>query len=668
MAVAWKPVAVGAIVFLAWLFARAWWTVRTFDPDRPARSAAIFDVQGRLIGSVGAPRSAFVPLDRIPRALVEAVLATEDTRFYQHPGIDPVGIARALLANVRARGVVQGGSTITQQLARTLFLTTERTLVRKLDEAAIALMLERRFSKDRILELYLNRVYFGEGATGVGAAAFTYFGKLPSQLSLGESAMLAGLIRAPSALSPYRDMDASLRRRRVVLARMVEVGYLSPAQAEAAASEPVHLAGVRGGIAPWYIDYLAPILERQFGFNLVQRGGLRVHTGFDLRMQEAAIRALGRRQGAIVAIDPRSGDVKAMVGGRDYLESQFNRATEARRQPGSAFKPFVYAVALEQGWQLNSIVQDVPRDFDGYRPHNYRDRYWGPVTLKHALVMSLNVGSVWLASQVGVDRALALASALGITTLTPDDRNLAATLGGLRVGVSPLEMAQAYAAFANGGLSYPVRPFVRVVDEDGYVWYDQPSPQGRRVLSPQVAYLLTDALRDALQRGTGQVARLDRPAAGKTGTTDRLVSAWFVGYTPDLVAAVYVGNDDGTPVGGTGGVLAAPIWKAFMEGALRGRPSQDFPVPDGVVTGIDVDIFSGRRAGGLCRWVERDAFVAGTEPSGWSLCVIGIQPAGKGARPQEPFAGSEAPLTAPAEPGGGAGAPLPSEGGEPSGR
>ncbi|MEW6046321.1 MAG: PBP1A family penicillin-binding protein, partial [Bacillota bacterium] len=620
---------------------------------RPPRSAVVFDVSGETIGTVGAPHAPFVPLRSIPRPLIDAVIATEDTRFFRHPGIDPIGVARAIWTNLRARTVVQGGSTITQQLARTLFLSPQRTVLRKLDEAALALMLELRFPKERILELYLNRVYFGEGATGVGAAALTYFGKSPEQLTLGESALLAGLIRAPSALSPYRNLQASLERRSVVLSRMVEVGFISPRRAREAEAEEVRLAGVRGGVAPWFLDYIGPLLEERFGFNLVLRGGLRVHTGFDLRMQRAAVRALGNRQGAIVAIDPRTGDIKAMVGGRDYLESQFNRATNARRQPGSAFKPFVYAVAVEQGWPMNAIVQDVPQSFSEYRPRNFADRYWGPVTMKHALVMSLNVGSVWLASQVGIDRALQLASALGISTITPQDRHLAVTLGGLRLGVTPLEMARAFAAFAAGGVWRPARAFVRVVDEDGFVWFQAPPPEGRRVLRPEVAYLLTNMLVDALNRGTGHLARLERPAAGKTGTTDRLISAWFVGYTPQLVAAVYIGNDDGTPVGGTGGVLAAPIWKAFMEEALAQEPPVDFPVPDNVVTGVPVDVFSGRRAAGLCRFVEHDAFVRGTEPTFWSACVVGIQPPGRGARPPEPFAGSEAPL-GPEEAGPGA--------------
>ncbi|NLG68855.1 MAG: PBP1A family penicillin-binding protein [Firmicutes bacterium] len=613
------PMALAAVV-LSWDLARAWWTVRSFDAERPPQAATIFDVRGEVIGTIGALHRSFVPLDQIPDHLVAALIATEDSRFYRHPGIDPLGLARALWVNVQAGTIVQGGSTLTQQLARTLFLTHERTWWRKLDEALLALMLEARYPKERILEIYLNRVYFGEGATGIGAAAVTYFGKRPQQLPLGESALLVGILRSPSNLSPYRHPEASLARRRVVLGRMVEMGLVSPRQAEEAAAEPLRLAGVRGGPAPWYLDWVGAQLESRFGTGLALHAGLRVHTGFDLRMQRAAVRALGRHQGAIVAIDPRTGDVKAMVGGRDYLESQFNRAVAARRPPGAAFKPFVYAAALEQGWPVNTLVQDVPHRFGSYQPRNFGDRYWGPVTMKHALVMSLNAGSVWLASRVGIDRALALARALGITSLTPADRHLAATLGGLRLGVSPLEMAQAFAAFANGGILRPARSYVRIVDRDGYVWYEAPPDEGRRVLRPEVAYLMTHMLRDALERGTGQQARLGRPAAGKTGTSDGQRNAWFVGYTPQLVAAVYIGHDDNAPVGGTGGELAAPIWKAFMQEALAGTPPLDFPVPDGIGTGIPVDVSTGGRAGPLCRWVEVDAFVAGTEPLWESPC------------------------------------------------
>ncbi len=661
----WARLLAWALVMAGlWVALRSWWTVRAFDPDRQVRAAAIFDVHGELVGTIGAGYSRFVALDEIPPDLLRAVVAVEDARFYRHPGVDPVGIVRAAWANLRARSVVQGGSTITQQLARTLFLTPERHLWRKVEELALALWLEARYPKDRILELYLNRVYFGEGATGIGAAARVYFGKEPAELTLGESALLAGLIRAPSALSPYRNPEGALKRRRVVLSRMEELGYILPQAAREAGNEPIRLAGLRGGPAPWFLDYLTPLLEQRFGFNLVHRAGLRVHTGLDLRMQRAARRALGQLQGALVALDPRTGDVRAMVGGRDYLESQFNRAVMARRQPGSAFKPFVYAAALEAGWRLNSMVQDVPADFAGYRPHNFAERYWGPVTLKHALVMSLNAGSVWLASQVGIDRPLQLARRLGIAGIGPDDRHLAATLGGLSRGVTPLEMAQAFGAFANEGIFLPVRPFTRVVDEDGNVWYEAPPPRGERVLSPHAAYLLTDALRDALQRGTGVLARLGRPAAGKTGTTDRLVSAWFVGYTPQLVAAVYIGNDDGTPVGGTGGTLAAPVWKAFMQEALQGEPVLTFAVPRGVVAGVKVDIFTGLRADGLCRWVEEDPFIEGTQPLGWSTCVLGLQPPGTGSRAPEPIPGSEAPLP-PEGPGGAPDPPPPAPTGQP---
>ena len=575
-----------------------------------------------MVGTAGAPGGAYVPLARMPPALVEAVIATEDRRFFQHRGVDPIGVARALWVDLRARAILEGGSTITQQLARTLFLDQRRTWWRKVDEAFLAAMLELRFGKARILELYLNRVYFGEGATGIAAAATTYFGKPPERLTLGESALLAGLIQSPSTLSPYRDLEAALARRQAVLQRMVAMGYISPRRAREAAAEPVRLAGLRGGPAPWYVDWVASQLRARFGLWAL-RGGLRVHTGLDLRMQRAAVRALGSRQGAIVAIDPRTGDVRAMVGGRDYLESQFNRAVAARRQPGSAFKPFVYAAALEAGWPVSALVQDVPQRFGDYQPRNFGGRYWGPVTMKQALVMSLNAGTVWLASRVGIDRALAVARALGISTLTPADRHLAAALGGLRLGVTPLEMAQAYAAFASGGVFRPARSYVRVVDGDGFVWYQAPPPQGQRVLRPEVAYLITDMLRDAVERGTGQRARLGRPAAGKTGTADGLTSAWFVGYTPQLAAAVYVGDDGNRPVGGTGGEVAAPIWRAFMEAALADEPPLDFPVPDAVVTGVAVDIFTGRQAPQGCPWTELDAFVVGTEPAPEAACGPG---------------------------------------------
>lgn len=609
-----------AVPVLALVF-RSFLLVRNFEATRPVDAATLFDRNGDVVASLGGGTRVDVPLDRIPVELRRAILAIEDTQFYKHPGVDPIAIVRAFLANLRAGERVQGASTITQQLARTLFLTREKTAARKIQEIVLAFVLEARFSKNKILELYLNRIYLGSGAYGVEAAANTYFGKSVSELTLAESATIAGLPRAPSVYDPYRNPKLATKRRNRVLDRMDEVGFIKSGMVEQAKETPIRLARRRGGVAPYFADYVRDLLVDRLGANLVFKGGLRVHTTLDLSMQRAAQDALGRNQGAIVAVDPNTGEIRAMVGGRDFIESQFNRAVRAFRQPGSAFKPFVYAAALESGQQENSILQDIPRSFGDYQPENFHSEYWGTATMKHALALSLNSATVWLLDQIGVGRAIEMARRLGINNLVPQDRNLALALGGLTKGVTPLEMAGAFAPFANGGYRVAPKAIVRVVDARGRVWVDQSDVQRERVLDPTIAYQMTDMMRAVLTKGTAKSSGIGRPAAGKTGTTNDVINAWFVGYTPDLVASIYIGNDDRTPVAGGGGRLAAPTWAKFMTRALEKTPPRDFPIPDGIVTGIKVDIFSGLLADEGCMWVEEDAFIRGNEPTEFAPCA-----------------------------------------------
>lgn len=605
------PVAVTAI--------RGVQLINRFEAEPTPTPSTLYDAGGEILASLG-QGGRFVSFGEIPKAVRDAVVAIEDARFWSHPGVDVVGIARAVVVNLRKGARAQGGSTITQQLARNLFLSPEKRYIRKFQEAILALLLEARYSKSEILALYLNRVYFGNGAYGVDEAARTYFGKPAQELTLAEGALLAGVLRAPSRYSPFANPDLALERRSVVLSRMEELGLVTAEEAEAARNAPLELAGRRGGEAPYFVDYVEKWLVERFGADRVFHEGLQVVTTLDRRVQEAAERALGDHQGAIVALEPRTGHVVALVGGRDYIESQFNRATQSRRQPGSAFKPFVYAAALEQGWQMNDLVEDVPRTWGEYSPRNFRGEYWGSVTMKHALVESLNNGSVWLLAQVGVDRAIAMARRLGISTLTSDDRHLALALGGLTQGVIPLEMAAAYVPFANGGLWHEPVPVKEVRDRRGALLYEH-RPTPRRVLSEEVAFFITDMLRDAVERGTGSAAAIGRPQAGKTGTTDDQVNAWFVGYTPELVAAVYIGNDDGSPLPGGGGTLAAPVWARMMTAALAGRPAADFQAPPWVVTGVPVDIFTGLLAGEGCAYREFDAFTAWRAPRRYAPCA-----------------------------------------------
>jgi len=608
--------------------------IAAYESESLRRAATLYDDRGAVIATLGRRQGAYVTFGDLPEAFVNAVIAAEDRRFWTHRGVDFLGIARAAFANIRSGTREQGASTLTQQLAKNLFLSAEKTFVRKGQEAIFAILLETRYTKREIFEMYVNEVYFGEGAYGVDEAARTYFDKSAVELTLPEAAMLTALLRAPSVYSPFKNPELARERRSIVLGLMHAQGYIDAAQLAQAESAPIELAARRGGKAPYFVDYVQQWLINRFGAHTVFNSGLKVWTSLDTQAQGAAEEALGAQQGAIVALDPGSGAIKAMVGGRDYAESQFNRATQSTRQPGSAFKPFVYAAALERGWKMNDLVEDIRRDFGDYTPRNFKNEYWGPVTMKHALVESLNNGTVWLLSQIGVRSAFDMASRLGITTLTSSDLNLALALGGITHGTTPLEMAKAYIPFANGGIAYEPFAVREVRDADGALLYRH-RPEAKRVLSREVAFFITDMLQAAVLYGTGTAANIGRPQAGKTGTTDRNVSAWFVGYTPTLTAAVYIGNDDGTPLAGGGGTLAAPTWGRFMTGALHGQPIVDFAVPPNVRRGYPIDIFTGLGANENCPYREYDSFVWGQEPRQSSPCTWGI------AQNPGPFIGDE---------------------------
>lgn len=618
------------------------------DVTAAGHGAVVYDVEGDILTTLGKRYSPFVPFAYFPPHLVDAVVAIEDTRFWHHQGVDVIGIVRATVVNLRTGRREQGASTVTQQLARNLFLSREKSFVRKFKEAIYALLLEVRFSKRQIMELYLNRIYFGSGAYGIEEAARTYFDKSTQNLSLSESAFLIGLLKAPSALSSFDDTEPALTRRNLILERMEDLGMITPEEKQEARNASLTFSGRPTGDAPYFIAHVRAWLIERFGSDEVYNGNLRVWTTLDRRTQEAAEAALDEHQGAIVALDPRSGAITALVGGRDYTESQFNRATQALRQPGSAFKPFVFAAALERGWQMNDLVEDVPQQYGGdYAPQNFRDEYWGRVTLKHALVESLNNGAVWLLQQIGPRAAYEMAQRLGITTLTSEDRNLALALGGITRGVTPIEMAAAYLPFANGGIRFEPFAVTEVRSGQGELLYRH-RPRARRVLSPEVAYFITDMLQDAVRRGTATAADIGRPQAGKTGTTNERVSAWFVGYTPEVVAAVYLGEDDGRPLSGGGGTLAAPIWGRFARRALNERSPTVFPRPDYIVDGIVVDIFTGLLANENCPYREEHSFVRGREPRSYAPCAWSwVQPDVHDPWPRDPWIENETSESAP---------------------
>lgn len=577
----------------------------------------VFDINGQLISKLFEENRIVVSINSISPYVQQAIIANEDTRFYNHLGVDPIGILRAVIVNIRTGSLAEGGSTLTQQLAKNMFLTQERTFTRKIKEAVLAIIIERKFSKQEILQAYLNQVYFGEGAYGVEAAAQVYFGKHSSELSLSESALLAGLPRGPNIYSPYIDLKAAIDRRNTVLSGMVSEGYITKGQAEAAKQEPIALAGKkkRAVQASYFLDYIANELVGKYGANRVYKGGLKVYTTLDIKTQQAAEAVLGQFQGAVIAIDPRNGHVRAMVGGKNYEESQLNRAVAEVRQPGSAFKPFVYAVALNQGLTANSIIVDEPINISGYSPQNYDKKYRGPVTMKKALRWSVNVASVKLGQQVGIDQVLSLAQSMGITTIVPQDNNLATSLGGLTNGVNLIELSTAYTAFANGGIVSRPLSVLKVLDENGQV-LEESHPVQYSVLRPEVAYILTDMLKGVIENGTATPAAIGREAAGKTGTTDNYETAWFIGYTPELLVGIYVGNDNRQPVG-ISGTEVAGLWGKMMVKLITGTQPVEFVVPPNVVKGIPICSDSGKRVTVGCPDTEYSAFIKGTEP--WTL-------------------------------------------------
>lgn len=575
----------------------------------------VFDSNGQLLSKLFEENRIVVPINSMSPYVQQAIIANEDVRFYEHIGIDPIGILRAVWVNMKAGSLTEGGSTITQQLAKNMFLTQERTLTRKLKEALLAVMIEAKFSKQEILQAYLNQVYFGEGAYGIEAAAQLYYGKHANDLTLGESALLAGIPRGPSVYSPYIDTAAALSRRSDVLNGMVMAGYITQNQASEAQNEPLKLAGKkkRAVQASYFLDYVANELVSRYGANRVYKGGLKVYTTLDIKAQQAAEGVLEHRQGAILTLDPRNGYVRAMVGGRDYQESQINRVIAEVRQPGSAFKPFLYACALSQGLQANSMILDEKININGYIPQNYDKKYHGMVTLKKALRLSINIPAVKLAQQTGTKNIIDLAQKLGISTLIPEDDNLAIALGGLTQGVNLFELASAYTAFANNGiLSHPVS-IIKVVGENGEVLEEAHLSQ-QSVLDADIAYIMTDMLKDVIQNGTGTGANIGRAAAGKTGTTDNYETAWFIGYTPELLTGIFIGNDDRTSVGISGSEVAV-LWGGMMSKIMSGTPVTNFSVPSNIVTNIPICADSGQLATPLCREIEYSAFIKGTQPT-----------------------------------------------------
>jgi len=695
---------------------------------QPSIATTLYSDQDEPFASFYEQRRILLPLSKIPLKLKQAVLAVEDSRFYEHHGLSPRAIARAMAMNILSRRRAQGGSTITQQLARVLFLTPEKSFTRKIKEALLAVEIEKHYPKDKILEMYFNQVYFGHGAYGVEAAAQTYFKKSVGDLSLAESAMLAGLPSAPSRFSPIVDQARARRRRDHVLNRMTEMKFIGRADAEAARRTPFDetIFTRTRTVAPYFVEHVRQILEETYGAYALYNSGLKIYTTLNLKMQRAAEEALvgglrdldklrgyrpqpnrdaemararigpytprvgeilpgtilkvkgtslevqlgryrgeipvesmqwtnianlpqafregesilvqvlsvdDRRrlvtlaleqvpelEGALVAITPQTGAIKAMIGGYDFERSKFNRAVQARRQPGSAFKPFVYATAFDRGLTPSTTIEDSPITFHfrvggkvvEWSPENYDRKFRGPMTLRRALENSINVVTVKLIERVGVDPVIRMAHQMGIESELR--REIALALGVSEV--TPLELVSAYGVVANGGVRAEPYAIRKVTDSQGRI-LEEHVLEPQEAMRPETAYVLTNVMKGVIERGTGARARvLERPLAGKTGTSSEASDVWFVGFTPNLVAGVWVGYDVKRSLGSaeTGGRLALPLWIAFMSKALADLPPEDFTVPENVVA-VPVNHTTGRPIHGGEKDAILEYFIKGTEPS-----------------------------------------------------
>jgi penicillin-binding protein 1A len=619
----------------------------------PATKTRVFDKDGRLIGEFFRENRSLVRLDEIPEHLVQAFIAVEDRDFWDHWGVDLTGVARAAVKNATSLSVSQGASTITQQLARNLFLTHERSVERKMKEAVLALRIEQNYSKEEILEMYLNQIYFGDGAYGVQSAARRFFGKDVTDLTVGESALLAGLPKNPRDYSPRRHLDAALRRRAIVLASMEACEFISPVERITAAAESVQVTGapLSPDNAPYFMEMVRQFLEREYGSAAIYEGGLTVYTTLDLPLQREIERALEEQltglekrskakatrieyvtareqgenpplnylQGAAIVVDAQTGAIRGLTGGRSFEESKFNRAVSARRQPGSAFKPFVYLAAIQRGFYPSYTLLDAEVVYedpgqDDYVPRNYDRDFRGQVTMREALNRSLNVPTIRLQEEIQIGSVIDAARATGIRSPLPRVRSIA--LGSAEVTLE--ELTYAYGVFANDGIRVEPMFITRIEDRSGNVIREFKA-QRREALPAAPVAVLNDMLQSAINYGTGASARqmgFGLPAAGKTGTTDDYADAWFVGYTPEVVTGVWVGYDQRVPIGDgmSGSRAALPLWTKIMIAATQDTEPKEFVLPDGVVT-REVCSESNYLALPSCPERKEEVFLRGQVPS-----------------------------------------------------
>ena len=643
-------------------------SIAKMELDPPNLVTRIFSADSVLLAELYTERRIPVSLDQLPDNLKSALLSVEDRKFYSHWGIDLWGITRAFVVNQVSGKIVQGGSTITQQLARELFLNREKTYTRKIREAILSWEIERTYTKDEILERYFNQIYFGSGAWGIGEAAQTYFSKKVGELDLAECSLLAGLPNAPSRNSPIISQENALERRNWVLTCMEETGAISAAVADSVKKLPVKIKprSNRGWIAPYFVEYVKSLLLKDYSEEDLFRSGLQVYTTLNVRMQKAAekniaeylqtiesgqLRSFSHRtrrqiigadslsaaemaqteylQAALIALEPKTGYIRAMVGGRNFWESKFNRAVQALRQPGSAFKPFVYTAAIDNGIPACQVVEDSPISIDQadgtvWRPSNYTGDFRGAVTMRSGMVSSINLVAIKTLMTVGAETVAAYARRMGITTRIPPVESIAVG----SADVYPIELVAAYTVFPNLGVRVEPLAITEIRDQQGSLLHSFQTSR-EEVLSPQTTYIVLSMMRDVVDYGTGIGSRalgFTLPAGGKTGTTNNYTDAWFVGYTPDLSCGVWVGFDQPQRIinQGTGSVLALPIWANFMKEALQGTETHEFPdAPDGLTSRL-VCKSSGLLSTQFCppESVYTEIFKVGTEPSDYEECYV----------------------------------------------
>ena len=588
-------------------------------------SIKVFDNQGQFVGRILPGQRYWVTIDRIPLFLKKALVAIEDSRFYEHSGIDVRGIARALVKDVVKGRLAEGGSTITQQLIKNKLLSGEKTLDRKVKEGLLAMEYERKYSKDQILEMYFNQINFGNGAWGIAQAARLYFDKSPEELTDAECSLLAGVPKAPGRYNPLGEPAKVNLRRSLVLKRMLDLKMISEQQRRELVAHPA--AVIKSGQAQSYVDHIRAKLIERYGARIVEQGGLDVIGALDLNLQKAAEKALvegvkkvnPKLQGALLCLDLATGDVLAAVGGIDGAAGGYNRAFAAKRQPGSAMKPLIYAAALQSGFTAGSLMNDTPVAYNAgnnqtWTPLNYERKLYGELSLRQALAHSNNVIAVKVLDAVGVPKFVDFAGKLGLTLRGHNDLSLA--LGTEEVTLT--ELVSAYTPLANAGMRSEARTIVRIYDRSRRAWTEIP-PAVAPVLDPATAFVTTQMLKDVMTYGTAKSLKKfsqERPSAGKTGTTDDYRDAWFVGYTPQIITGVWVGYDKPKPGGRgfTGGAVSAPIWGRFMRTALAAKPAVDFPKPDTVVSAV-IDPTTGQLATPTCPATREEFYIAGTEPT-----------------------------------------------------